>query len=132
VLSGHRRGSADRDAYSEQRRSVADAVDPATLVEVRAWKRAKSSSRSLRRSPEANSPSAGSSRPSLCNMISSASSCQVVASEMSRASPRSMRSMSESWMRRKMATSFSEASRRSRPLLAKSIFTLCLSIRVWM
>ena len=43
-----------------------------------------------------------------------------------------MRSTSESWMSRKIATSSSDGSRRSRPVLEKSMRMPCLSMSVWM
>src|SRR5712691_3844093 len=90
----------------------------------------RSSSRSLRRMPDWSSPSGGSSRPSVCRRMSSESSFQVIPRTSSFACPLSIRSTRESWMRRKIATSSSDGSRRSRPTLEKSMRTPCLSMSV--
>src|SRR5881397_3555940 len=82
------------------------------------------SRRSLRRRPDCSSPSGGSSLPSLCSRISSLSSFQVIPRTRSLAVAFSMRSTSESWMSRKIATSSSDGSRRSRPDDEVAIFRL--------
>src|SRR2546421_6291588 len=89
-----------------------------------------SSRRSLRRMPDWSSPSGGSSLPSLCRRTSSVSSFHWRPRTISFAWALSIRSTSESWIRRKIATSSSEGSRRSRPVLEKSMRTPCLSMSV--
>src|SRR6266568_6422361 len=90
----------------------------------------RSSRRSLRRMPDWSSPSGGSSLPSLWSSTSSVSSFHCRPRTMSLARALSMRSTSESWIRRKIATSSSDGKRRSRPVLEKSIRTPCLSMSV--
>src|SRR5256886_9302691 len=91
----------------------------------------RSSRRSLRRMPDWSSPSGGSSLPSLCRSTSSVSSFHWRPRPISLACSLSIRSTSESWIRRKIATSSSDGSRRSRPVLEKSMRTPCLSMSVW-
>src|SRR5439155_25852288 len=74
----------------------------------------RSSRRSLRRMPDWSSPSGGSSLPSLCRSTSSVSSFHWRPRTISLACALSIRSTSESWIRRKIATSSSDGSRRSR------------------